>query len=143
MGWVGGLCIGRTSTEKERGWALALFIVINLGILCWFKYSNIAVETVNSGLGGISTLSIAWEKIILPIGLSFIALQSISYLIDVYRRTVPVDRSFVSFAAYQSMFVHLIAVLLLFHIIGFKINCYVGHNLIRIWKCTCCVLFAS
>ena len=109
MGWVGGLCIGRTSTEKERGWALALFIVINLGILCWFKYSNIAVETVNSGLGGISTLSIAWEKIILPIGLSFIALQSISYLIDVYRRTVPVDRSFVSFAAYQSMFVHLIA----------------------------------
>jgi len=109
MGWVGGLAIGRTSTEKARGWTLALFIGISLCILCWFKYSNIAVETVNYALGGVSTLSIAWEKIILPIGLSFIVLQSISYLIDVYRRTVAVDHSFVSFAAYQSMFVHLIA----------------------------------
>jgi alginate O-acetyltransferase complex protein AlgI len=45
----------------------------------------------------------------LPIGLSFIVLQSISYLIDVYRKTILVDKSFISFGAYQSMFVHLIA----------------------------------
>jgi alginate O-acetyltransferase complex protein AlgI len=109
LGWAGGLCIGNSSSEKSRGWTLTLFISLNLGILCWFKYSNIVMETVNSALGGIGTLSIDWERIILPIGLSFIALQSISYLIDVYRRTVPADRSFIGFATYQSMFVHLIA----------------------------------
>ena len=50
-----------------------------------------------------------WQRVALPIGLSFIVLQSISYLADVYRRTVPADPSFTSFGAYQSMFVHLIA----------------------------------
>lgn len=109
MGWIGGLCIDKTTTSKARGWALTLFIAFNIGLLCWFKYSNIVVETLNTALGGMSSLSIAWERIILPVGLSFIALQSISYLIDVYRRTIPADSSFVSFGAYQSMFVHLIA----------------------------------
>lgn len=109
MGWIGGLCIAKTTAAKVRGWVLTFFIAFNLGLLCWFKYSNIVVDTLNAALEGMSTLSIAWERIILPVGLSFIALQSISYLIDVYRRTVPADSSFVSFGAYQSMFVHLIA----------------------------------
>jgi alginate O-acetyltransferase complex protein AlgI len=88
---------------------LTAFIAINLLLLCWFKYSNILVETLNGFVGPGSALSIEWQLVILPIGLSFIVLQSISYLIDVYRRTVPADKSFVSFGAYQSMFVHLIA----------------------------------
>jgi alginate O-acetyltransferase complex protein AlgI len=109
MGWVGGLAIDVTKTQRERGWMLTAFIAINLLLLCWFKYSNILVETLNGFVGPGSALSIEWQLVILPIGLSFIVLQSISYLIDVYRRTVPADKSFVSFGAYQSMFVHLIA----------------------------------
>lgn len=109
MGWVGGLAIDATKTQRARGWMLTAFIAINLLLLCWFKYSNILVETLNGFVGPGSTLSIEWQLVILPIGLSFIVLQSISYLIDVYRRTVPADKSFVSFGAYQSMFVHLIA----------------------------------
>ena len=109
MGWIGGLSIGKTKSYRARGWVLSFFICFNLGILCWFKYSNIIIESLNATLGGFSTLSIAWERIILPIGLSFIVLQSISYLIDVYRKTVVADSSFISFGAYQSMFVHLIA----------------------------------
>jgi len=109
MGWVGGLTIDATKTQRARGWMLTAFISLNLSLLCWFKYSNILVETLNGIVGPGSALSIEWQLVILPIGLSFIALQSISYLIDVYRRTVPADKSFVSFGAYQSMFVHLIA----------------------------------
>ncbi len=105
FGWIGGLAIDRTNTDKARGWTLALFIGFNLSTLIWFKYANIFVETLSS----FGFMSAEWKHIILPIGLSFIVLQSISYLIDVYRRTVVVDRSFVSFGAYQSMFVHLIA----------------------------------
>ena len=109
MGWIGGLTIDATKTQRARGWMLTAFISLNLSLLCWFKYSNILVETLNGIVGPGSALSIEWQLVILPIGLSFIALQSISYLIDVYRRTVPADKSFVSFGAYQSMFVHLIA----------------------------------
>lgn len=109
IGWIGGLLIDNTNSQRARGWVLSFFICFNLAILCWFKYSNIVIDSLNAALGGFGALSIAWERIILPIGLSFIALQSISYLIDVYRKTVKADSSFISFGAYQSMFVHLIA----------------------------------
>ena len=109
LGWIGGLAIGRSGNGAARGWMLTLFIGINLSTLCWFKYSNIVVETLSGVLLAGGALPIQWQAVVLPIGLSFIALQSISYLIDVYRRTVPVDHRFISFGAYQSMFVHLIA----------------------------------
>lgn len=109
LGWIGGLVIDRRGDSASRGWALALFVCINVGTLCWYKYANILVETTNSVLVMSGAMPIEWQRNALPIALSFIVLQSISYLIDVYRRTVPADKSFVSFGAYQAMFVHLIA----------------------------------
>ncbi len=109
VGWVGGMVIERGGHTAARGWALAGFITLNIGTLCWYKYANILVETTNTVLVHAGAMPIEWQRVALPIGLSFIVLQSISYLIDVYRRTVDVDRSFISFGAYQSMFVHLIA----------------------------------
>jgi len=109
LGWIGGRIISGAQDALARGWLLTLFTAINLALLCWFKYANILVESFNSGLIGAGALPVEWQRVALPIGLSFIVLQSISYLIDVYRRTVPADPSFISFGAYQSMFVHLIA----------------------------------
>lgn len=108
LGWIGGLVIARGTEGRGRGLALAFFISLNLGLLCWFKYANIVVDTLADVLGR-GAMAADWQRIVLPIGLSFIVLQSISYLIDVYRRTVVADPSFTSFGAYQSMFVHLIA----------------------------------
>ena len=108
-GWLGGLAIERAGDRPLRGWVLALLITANLSLLCWFKYSNILVETFQGVRIFAGFMPEDWQRVILPIGLSFIVLQSISYLIDVYRRTVPADHSFTSFGAYQSMFVHLIA----------------------------------
>jgi alginate O-acetyltransferase complex protein AlgI len=109
VGWVGGLVIDRFPDRRHRLQVLALFITLNVAILCWYKYANILVETANGVRMMAGALPVEWERVILPIGLSFIVLQSISYLIDVQRRTVAADRSFVDFGAYQAMFVHLIA----------------------------------
>lgn len=109
LGWIGGLAIGACSCARLRGWMLTLFICSNLLLLCWFKYANILFESLTNFWLTPGALSLEWQRVVLPIGLSFIVLQSISYLIDVYRRTVPADSSLISFGAYQSMFVHLIA----------------------------------
>jgi alginate O-acetyltransferase complex protein AlgI len=109
VGWVGGLVIDRFPDRRARLRVLAAFIALNVAILCWYKYANILVETGNSVRLMAGALPIEWERVVLPIGLSFIVLQSISYLIDVQRRTVVADRSFIDFGAYQAMFVHLIA----------------------------------
>lgn len=109
LGWMGGMVIEGAATDSGRRRRLALFIVINVATLCWFKYANILVETYN-GIGAMAgAMPLEWQRVVLPIGLSFIVLQSVSYLIDVQRRTVPADRSFISYGAYQAMFVHLIA----------------------------------
>lgn len=109
VGWAGGKLIDSTRNDRQRMAMLAGLIAINLSVLCWYKYANILVETINQAMGWAGAMPISWQKIVLPIGLSFIVLQSISYLIDVQRRTVPADPSFINFGAYQAMFVHLIA----------------------------------
>ena len=77
-GWVGGLAIERAGDRPLRGWMLALFITINLSLLCWFKYSNILVETFRGVRIFAGFMPEDWQRVILPIGLSFIVLQSIA-----------------------------------------------------------------
>lgn len=108
-GWVGGMVIDRVSTRRARGSWLAFFIVVNVLILCWYKYANIVVDSLDGVLATGHAGPIPWQHVVLPIGLSFIVLQSISYLIDVQRGTVQADRSIIRYGAYQGMFVHLIA----------------------------------
>ncbi|MES2188248.1 MAG: MBOAT family O-acyltransferase [Pseudomonadota bacterium] len=107
--WGGGLLIARTTVAQRQRRQLAALIVVLVGTLAWFKYANILVETFNTALGWAGALPLAWQKVVLPIGLSFIVLQAISYLVDVYRGTVTAQRSFVAFAAYKAMFGQLIA----------------------------------
>ncbi|UZE30136.1 MBOAT family O-acyltransferase [Pseudomonas asplenii] len=110
LAWVGGLLVDR-SREDGRGRIrlLVALIVINTAVLCWYKYANILVGTWNELIIGYGAMPIAWQKVALPAGLSFIVLQAISYLVDVHRHVVPVERSFVNYATYISMFGHSIA----------------------------------
>ena len=79
--------------------------VINLGLLCFFKYAGFAVQSVNDLLG----LSLKVPSIALPIGISFYTFQTMSYTIDVYRRKCPVQHNIISFGCYVAMFPQLIA----------------------------------
>ena len=88
---------------------LLLGLAGNLGVLAWFKYANFGVNMFNQTITGAGFSALRWEEIILPAGLSFYVLQSISYLVDVWRGTIPVSRSLINYAAYKAMFSQLIA----------------------------------
>lgn len=89
---------------------LGLAIAANLGLLGYFKYANLAVETWQAlfPLEAGSVAEEAWS-IALPLGISFYTFQSMSYTIDVYRGDVRAVGNFVDFACFVSMFPQLVA----------------------------------
>ena len=110
LAWGGGLVISHTPVaSRRRLYWLAGLIVANVAVLCWFKYANILFETFNAVLGWSGAMPMAWQRVVLPIGLSFTVLQAISYFVDVHRGTVPAEKSFVNYAMYLALFGHLVA----------------------------------
>ena len=85
--------------------ALIASIVIELGLLGVFKYSSFLVGTVNGLLG----LSLPDPALPLPIGISFYTFQSMSYTIDLYRGDTRVQKNYIYYLAYVSMFPQLVA----------------------------------
>lgn len=100
-----GAGLGTTAGRR----LLLLGLLGNLGVLAYFKYANFGVNVFNQSITTAGFSSIKWEEIVLPAGLSFYVLQSISYLVDVWRGTIPVSRSLLNYAAYKAMFSQLIA----------------------------------
>ena len=100
--FISGRIIDRQ--DKHRKAALIGGLICNLLILAIFKYAGFLTETVNS-LG----LNLPIPKIALPIGISFYTFQSISYLIDVYRKEAPAQKNYFNLLLYISMFPQLIA----------------------------------
>ena len=92
-------------TEKGAKANLIFTIVVNLFILCFFKYFGFLIDTFNDIFG----TEIAYTKLALPIGISFYTFQALSYIIDVYRGEVKSQKNFLKFAVYISMFPQLIA----------------------------------
>ena len=80
-------------------------VVVNLAILGFFKYYGFLINNLNT----ILPFEIPYKELSLPIGISFYTFQTLSYIIDVYKGVVPVQKNFVSFGAYVTMFPQLIA----------------------------------
>ncbi len=105
-----GLALDRIQDPARRRAVLVASVVLNLGILGFFKYCNFFVDafaTAATRLGldvGRSTLDV-----ILPVGISFYTFQSMSYAIDVYRGTIPATRNYLNFLAFVSFFPQLVA----------------------------------
>jgi alginate O-acetyltransferase complex protein AlgI len=107
-----GLGVERAMEAGHRRRAqgiLAVAVVVNVGLLAWFKYANFTVETVNGFLGAASAGALAWTDILLPIGISFYTFHSLSYLIDIYRGTARHLSSPIDFALYITFFPQLVA----------------------------------
>lgn len=81
----------------------------NLAVLGLFKYFNFGVDSLNGLLEQSGINSIEALRFILPIGISFYIFQSISFLIDVYRKDAPPAKNFLNFAAFVTLFPQLIA----------------------------------
>ncbi len=96
--------LGIANSENHRKLVLTIGLILNIVIIGTFKYLGFLADCLND-LG----LAVARPNIALPIGISFYTFQSISYLIDVYRRESPVQRRFIDLLLYISMFQQLIA----------------------------------
>ncbi len=93
------------SDPKRLKLMLVLSVVIDLGLLSVFKYTDFIITNVNAIFStGFDLLNIA-----LPIGISFYTFQAMSYTIDVYRNDVRVQRNIIDFGMYITMFPQLIA----------------------------------
>lgn len=106
--YINGILIGNFKSKHVNRWATAVLVnsvVINLGILCFFKYSNFFLDNVNRAFH----TSVPLLDIALPIGISFYTFQTMSYTIDVYRGDAAVQKNIVSFGAYVAMFPQLVA----------------------------------
>ncbi len=98
--YAAGLFIDRfDKDERKRTIALLVSLVVNLGMLGIFKYSGFIL-----GIFGIDI-----EPLPLPIGISFYTFQSMSYTIDMYMRKIKVQKSFLYFASYVSLFPQIVA----------------------------------
>src|SRR5574344_192500 len=101
-----GILLEKYQLDKfKRKLILVLMIIINIGLLGFFKYADFLIETINN----IFNISIPLLNLGLPIGISFFTFQAMSYGIDIYLRKVNVEHNFWYFTTYVSMFPQLIA----------------------------------
>ena len=120
--WISGLLIGwsrkraeqRAEVGKKPGnlaklW-VALSLVLNLGILFFFKYFDFAVDNLNALLAaaGREAVKPAFD-VLLPVGISFYIFQALSYTMDVYRGDVRVEKNCFKYAVFVSFFPQLVA----------------------------------
>ncbi len=98
-----------SSQGKKRKLLLFLSVLLNLGLLAYFKYSNFFVENVNALVANWGAHGIAWTKVALPIGISFFTFKKLSYCIDVYRNTHKPFTKITDYGLFILLFPELIA----------------------------------
>jgi len=110
MDYACGLAVDRIEAPRKRKLFVALSMALNLGMLGYFKYYDFFADTLQLALDRAGWHVSLWHlKVLLPIGISFYTFQSMSYVIDVYRRDIAPTRNFFDFAAFVSFFPHLVA----------------------------------
>ncbi|MBK9291434.1 MAG: MBOAT family protein [Bacteroidetes bacterium] len=98
-----------SDTRRRKRMFAAVSIVMNVGLLAYFKYANFFIENVDALLSAFGSGPVQWTKVALPIGISFFTFQKMTYTIDVYRGMHPPLKSVADLALYILMFPQLIA----------------------------------
>jgi alginate O-acetyltransferase complex protein AlgI len=102
--------IDSSASPRRRKALVFVSVVANLGLLCYFKYANFFLHSLESALrtaGASASLPVL--RVLLPIGISFYTFETINYVVDVYRRHTPAERDLPSFLLFILFFPHLIA----------------------------------
>lgn len=97
--------IDKQTNIKKRKQYLIIGLIINIGILIYYKYTNFLIENINN----IFNINIKYLSVIMPLGISFFTFQTISYLIDVYKKDVKASKNIVNLSTYISLFPQLVA----------------------------------
>jgi alginate O-acetyltransferase complex protein AlgI len=103
-----GLQIEKTEVQKQRKVWLVTSVIFNLTVLGVFKYFNFFLESANALLAGLD-IRFPLLNVLLPIGISFITFEVMSYTIDIYRRENKSSKNFFDLALLVAFFPHLIA----------------------------------
>jgi D-alanyl-lipoteichoic acid acyltransferase DltB (MBOAT superfamily) len=108
--WFLGRAIGKSEDPTRRKLWLVGTVVINLSVLGFFKYYNFGIDSAQSLLKEMGvTVSASTLKIALPVGISFFTFESMSYVIDVYRKHIEPHESYLEYLGFVAFFPHLVA----------------------------------
>ena len=102
--WMSG-----SKSKLQRRLLLTLSVSVNLGLLFYFKYSNFFVENLDAMLKVFGINGLHWSKLIMPIGISFYTFETVTYVVDVYRRVQAPLTRFWDYQLYIILFPKLIA----------------------------------
>src|SRR6516165_11432715 len=96
MDYLCGLAVHRIEAPSKRKGFVALSMALNLGMLGYFKYYNFFAESLQVALDRAGLhVPLSHLNVVLPIGISFYTFQSMSYVIDVYRRDIKPTRNII------------------------------------------------
>jgi alginate O-acetyltransferase complex protein AlgI len=104
VGWM-----DKQADAFKRKLILFLSLGMNLGLLFYFKYSNFFITNFNEALTVLGWHNIAWTEVVLPIGISFFTFESLTYVIDVYRKVHKPLNNFWDYQLYIIFFPKLVA----------------------------------
>lgn len=106
VNYIFGRILDKCNKKKNKKIVLIVSIVFNLGLLVYFKYFNFIATNIDNIIG---QNVIPNKNIVLPIGISFYTFQIMSYIIDLYRGGIKVQKNLLNLALYISFFPQLIA----------------------------------
>ncbi len=97
------------AVRRKKLLLISLSVLLNIGLLLYFKYANFFIENVNNFLTILGAKNLNWTNIALPIGISFFTFQKLTYSVDVYRKVHAPLKKVTDYALYILMFPQLIA----------------------------------
>lgn len=109
VNYCAGLVIHWCREWRHVKYLLLSNVAANLTLLICYKYSGFLTANLNALLAAARLPLLPAESTHLPIGISFFTFHAISYVVDVYRKHAPVQKNFLNFALYESLFPQLIA----------------------------------
>jgi alginate O-acetyltransferase complex protein AlgI len=102
--------IAAASSPRRRKALVAVNVIANLGLLCYFKYANFFLDSLGQALRAAGAeVSLPVLSVLLPIGISFYTFEAINYVVDVYRGHVKPETNLANFLLFILFFPHLVA----------------------------------
>lgn len=109
LDWGLGRFLARDEKSYHRKWIVGIAVAQNLSLLVYFKYMNFFVSSFNTAIASWGLKPWAWAEIALPIGVSFIVFEKITYVVDLYRGTGKKAEQLVDYLLYVFLFPKLLA----------------------------------